>query len=259
MKLRMRMPGGSAPVEMEPEDTTELGLFMFLLEAQLNVPVHQLQLLTGFPPKPVDAELCAPLSSFLRNGDTVIVKQLTGEANIKRGATDGKYVPPASEKSCLVRRVVPGDNSCLFHAAAYVLENKSRTLGPSLRSKIAEVVLAHPKKFTTAFLGQPTAQYASWIQNPDTWGGAIELYILSFLYQTEIIALDLESNRLDRFGEEENYQVRCFVLYTGKHYDAMAMAPGFNMASESSDQVLFNPRDTRVLQRAVDWVKNGCR
>jgi ubiquitin thioesterase OTU1 len=227
-----------------------------MLEAETGIPAEIIRILSGFPPKPLalDDPTLTLAALGMQNGDTVIVQK--GEArDLKRGHSDGKYVPPSNPRGVFVRRVVPSDNSCLFHACAYVLENRSRDAGPSLRLKVAEVVAAHPQKFTTAFLGRPNPEYCMWIQDPRAWGGAIELSILAFIYQTEIVALDLSSSRIDRYGQSENYITRAFVVYTGNHYDAMAVAEQFG-ASELQDQVLFNSRDEKVLKNAVDFVRS---
>ena len=94
------------------------------------------------------------------------------------------------------------------------------------------------------------------LQEPDTWGGAIELAILSFVYCTEIVSLDVQTARMDVYGQGEGYVTRVFVLYTGKHYDAMAVAPTYG-APESQDQVMFNTRDERVMQKATQFVAEG--
>eukprot|EP00668_Euglena_longa_P044412 GGOE01059241.1.p1 GENE.GGOE01059241.1~~GGOE01059241.1.p1 ORF type:complete len:136 (+),score=27.72 GGOE01059241.1:126-533(+) len=102
--------------------------------------------------------------------------------------------------------------------------------------------------------GQPNIAYCSWIQENDTWGGAIELAILSFVYCTEIVSLDVQTGRMDIYGQTEGYVTRVFVVYTGRHYDAMAVAPYYG-ASESSDQVMFNVRDEKVLQKARQFIE----
>lgn len=93
----------------------------------------------------------------------------------------------------------------------------------------------------------------------DSWGGAIELDIAAFLYQTEIISLDTQSNRIDRFGLSEGYTTRAFVVYTGNHFDALAVTHPLTQAMEKDDQVLFNPRDERVMTNAEHYVRYECK
>eukprot|EP00667_Euglena_gracilis_P022351 EG_transcript_24839 len=251
MKVRVRSQQGMEVYELEPG--TCFGLLRFLLEEKSGIPAEEQKILVGFPPKALEANPDDTLEALgVRSGDQLIVER-AGKGEVKQGHTDGKYIPPAPEKGFFVRRPVPSDNSCLFHTAAYVLEGRSRSAGPSLRRRIAEVVAAHPGKFTEAFLGQPNIAYCSWIQEDDTWGGAIELAILSFVYCTEIVSLDVQTGRMDIYGQNEGYVTRVFVVYTGKHYDAMAVAPYYG-ASESSDQVMFNVRDEKVMQKARQFI-----
>jgi ubiquitin thioesterase OTU1 len=260
MKLRIRLPKTAAVQEFVLDDDTPWIQLLMILSSQLNTSPNNLKLLGGFPPRPIapDDELLM-LSTVVRDGDMLTV-QVGEAAVIKQGATDGKYVPPADDRALFFRRTMPGDNSCLFHACAYILKDKSRTLGPALRQECADVVLANPGKFTTSLLGQPPSQYVQWIRQPTSWGGGMELMVLSFLYQTEIIALDIESGTMQRFGETEGYSVRGFVVYTGNHYDAIGVSnPLKSSGLDRDDQVLFNPRDDKILERAVRFVREECK
>jgi ubiquitin thioesterase OTU1 len=214
--------------------------------------------LTGFPPKPIQADETALLVTIFKENDTIIVQK--GEAMVKQGSTDGKYVAPSSDRATFVRRRMPSDNSCLFHAAAYVLRNKSRTDGPALRRECADTVLANKDVFNSTLLGRSPADYVQWLREPTSWGGMIELVVLSFLFQTEIVALDIQSARMERVGSDRNYVTRCFVVFTGNHYDAIAMSENhLGNGAEGDDQVLFNSRDQRVLDQAVRFVKSECK
>jgi ubiquitin thioesterase OTU1 len=229
--------------------------------AQLQVSVcnvtgllpEKQKLLTGYPPKPISVESdLLELRAALHDGDLVIVQ--AGEGIVRQGSTNGKYVQPTSARQILVRRAMPQDGSCLFHAAAYALRDKSRTLGPKLRQECAETVLANKDFFTPEILGRPTNEYVEWLRQPSSWGGAIELVILSFLSQTELIALDLSSGSVERIGVEQGYSTRAFLIYTGNHYDAVAMADTLSLSDERRDQVLFSATDERVVHKAVEFL-----
>ncbi|EKG04279.1 hypothetical protein TCSYLVIO_004666 [Trypanosoma cruzi] len=252
MKFRLRLPNSSQPVTFDVEETTPWIAFLHGVESRSGIVKERLRILSGYPPRVVDAADADLVGSLFRQGDTLIVQE--GEATVVRGLTRGRYVPPAHVKWHFVRRICPSDNSCLFHAAAYVLREKSRTDGPKLREECAAVVLANPDYFNELLLERPNSEYVQWIRQPTSWGGAIELIILSFLAQTEIIALDLESARMERFGQDMEYTVRAFVVYTGRHYDAIAMNPMYNSPRENEDQVLFNVRDEGVIARAERFV-----
>ena len=85
--------------------------------------------------------------------------------------------------------------------------------------------------------GKPNAEYCRWIQDPQRWGGAIELSILSEHYKREIAAYDIQTGRCDCYGQGRGYTQRAMLLYDGLHYDAMAVqsAPG---AAEATDITL---------------------
>jgi ubiquitin thioesterase OTU1 len=72
--------------------------------------------------------------------------------------------------------------------------------------------------------------------------------------------VDVLTLRVDRFGEGK-YLKRAFVLYTGIHYDAIALATG---SSQQSDQTLFIVSEDQedhilkqVLVLASEWKKKG--
>eukprot|EP00759_Apiculatamorpha_spiralis_P003177 PhF_6_TR11537/c0_g1_i1/m.18519/K13719/OTU1, YOD1; ubiquitin thioesterase OTU1 len=244
--LKYRAPQGKqGSFTVDPE--TPSSLIPFIIEKELQISADTFVVLTGYPPKPFD-QTKTVRELDLRTGMTLTVQAASSIGQAKQGHTDGKYVPPCDPKHYVVMRKVPGDDSCMFHAISYVLENKSRTGGFRLRSRIAEIVAAHPKKFTATYLGRPNLEYVSWILEPTSWGGAIELDILSFLFSTEIVAVDRESKRMHRFGETENYATRVFVAYSGKHYDALGLNAS-QTGGESDDQVLFNSRDEEAMKK----------
>ncbi|KAL0908987.1 hypothetical protein M5K25_023505 [Dendrobium thyrsiflorum] len=137
----------------------------------------------------------------------------------------------------IVRRVIPSDNSCLFNAVGFVMEHDQRK-APELRQVIAVAVASDPVKYNEAFLGKPNSDYCAWILNPEKWGGAIELSILSEYYGREIAAYDIQTTRCDLYGQSKGYGERVMLLYDGLHYDALAMSPSDN-APVDFDQTVF--------------------
>lgn len=85
---------------------------------------------------------------------------------------------------------------------------------------VAQYILARPLEYTAVVLGQEPRNYAQWIQQPDKWGGAIELAIFSDIYGVEIGSFDVQSGRMDLFGEGRGYRNRVYLQYTGIHYEA---------------------------------------
>jgi ubiquitin thioesterase OTU1 len=262
LKLRLRLPSTPAPLAMDVAGDTHLGVLPFFIEERADIPAHRIALSSGFPPRPLatDGDNAGRLvSDVLRSGDMLIVKDTgsEGSGELRRGHTNGKYVPPSHPQGILVRRNVPADNSCLFHSVSFVCEDRSRSGGPALRAQIRDAVLLNKSKFTALYLEQPPEQYARWIMQPTSWGGAIELTILSFLFQTEIVVCDLQSHRTEVFGTGENYTTRSFVAYTGTHYDALSVAGAMSQASEGADQVLFSSTDERAMEMGKRFAKSA--
>ena len=48
-----------------------------------------------------------------------------------------------------------------------------------MREIIANAVAADPENYSEAVLGRSNQEYCEWIQKSNSWGGAIELSILS--------------------------------------------------------------------------------
>lgn len=92
-----------------------------------------------------------------------------------------------------------------------------------MRHIIAQEVAADPSQYNDAVLGKSNAEYCSWIQRADSWGGAIEVAILSNYYGIEIDVVDIQNAIINRFGEDRNYGLRVFLLFDGIHYDPLYM------------------------------------
>ncbi|KAI8557596.1 hypothetical protein RHMOL_Rhmol04G0022000 [Rhododendron molle] len=111
-----------------------------------------------------------------------------------------RYIFIFNMEGAIVRRVIPSDNSCLFNAVGYVMDHDKHK-APELRQVIAATVASDPTQYSEAFLGKPNEEYCTWILNPEKWGGAIELAILSDYYGREIGAYDIQTSRCDLYGQ----------------------------------------------------------
>jgi hypothetical protein len=76
-----------------------------------------------------------------------------------------------------------------------------------------------------------------------------ELSIFSTHYRTEISSIDVETGRIDRFGEGASYPSRAILLYSGIHYDATSLAPTPG-APLDFHETLFPVGDKGVLAAA---------
>ncbi|KAJ2882163.1 ubiquitin-specific protease otu1 [Coemansia aciculifera] len=152
----------------------------------------------------------------------------------------------------LVRRTVPSDNSCLFRSLCSVLGQVGLT-SERLREMVCQGILENPELYNEAVLEKPIAEYCHWISQSSSWGGGIEMAILSETFSVEICSIDISSLRIDRFGEEK-YTRRVILLYSGIHYDYVAFASSAN-APRDFDQTEFGVVlgvDDAVLAAAVE-------
>ena len=92
---------------------------------------------------------------------------------------------------------MPSDNSCLFTAFGGALQDQ--ITAPQLRRMMADYIREHPQQFTEAVLEAKPEQYCQKIQDPDRWGGGIELSILSTLFNIQICTYDVQVRRVTPF------------------------------------------------------------
>lgn len=200
----------------------------------------------GHPPKPVDLSTTnAPIASLgVTNGVTLIVSSGAGSSTpvrpapvVSAVASSSKPTVPAAAAPApkpapaaktlprvtarygdqhLILRRVPDDNACLFHAAALVLTPGAADGSTKLRRIVADAVLGDRETYSEPVLGQSPEAYARKMLEPNAWGGAIELAILSAHFRTEIDSCDIKSGRIDRFGEGQ-YSSRVLLVYAGIH------------------------------------------
>lgn len=70
------------------------------------------------------------------------------------------------------------------------LDNPSQVL----RQQVAEYILNHPQEYNSVILGEDPVRYTTRMKQMDTWGGAIELSILSDIYSIEISSIDVKAS-----------------------------------------------------------------
>lgn len=235
-----------------------------LLSEIFSLNGTDVQILSGFPPKPVNlADASATLESLgICSGDTLIVDEKQGTSSGGSEASkvkDTKQVEQdahfahitESQLNCpgiLMRKVVPSDNSCLFTSVGYVLGGKvDPTCGQYMRKIIAEAVSTDTETYSEAMLGKPNKDYCSWILKPDSWGGAIELSILSNFYGMEMAVVDTINAIVNRFGEDKSYAHRVFLIFDGIHYDPLFLEP---LTPDGTIQTMFPAEDEGMLEKA---------
>ncbi|KAI9793126.1 MAG: ubiquitin-specific protease otu1 [Candelina submexicana] len=178
-------------------------------------------------------------------------------AQNKSLAMDAPEIPMPSRASTLVLRVMPDDNSCLFRAFGSAFLGTMDSMN-ELRSLIAQSIQAESETYSEVVLEQKPDQYCMWIQNEDAWGGGIELSILSKHFDIEICSIDVQSLRVDRYNEGR--AKRCIIVYSGIHYDTIALSPSdapytHAHAPPEFDEKVFDTADDVILNKALELCK----
>lgn len=118
-----------------------------------------------------------------------------------------------------------------------------------MRRLIADSVAADPVRFNAAILdNKSNAEYCRWIVDESSWGGAIELNILSEHLGVEIAVVNSQTGRIDRFGEDANYPHRILLMYDGVHYDPLVL----ESADGSRRTTMFSTHDDEVMSMAME-------
>jgi ubiquitin thioesterase OTU1 len=163
-------------------------------------------------------------------------------------------VPSPEHAGTVVLRIMADDNSCLFRAVGAAVMGGMDTM-TELRSIVAQTIQEQPHVYSDVVLDKKADDYCRWIQTEDAWGGAIELNILSKHFGVEICSIDVQTLRVDHFNEGQG--ARCFVVYSGIHYDTIALSPSdppfaHAYAPPDFDTRIFDAADPVILEKALE-------
>ncbi|XP_065910864.1 ubiquitin thioesterase OTU1-like [Dysidea avara] len=221
------------------------------IQQNTKIDLNRQKILYGYPPKELllhDGSVSlAELG--LRSGETLIVEEQSSPI-----ASGGKITHRVTGKEKpspkLVRKIVPADNSCLFKSISLLVTNASVTV-QELRELVAGIIMSDPDKYSTAMLGRSNEQYTEWIMKDESWGGAIELSILSDSYETELHVVDVQTNRIDKFGQEKQYLTKALLIYDGIHYDPLVCQ------SDSDEVTMFSVDDEVIATQALNMAREA--
>jgi hypothetical protein len=188
------------------------------------------------------------------------------------GAREGDAYPLAA--ACLRVQRVPNDGDCLFSAVAFCeLGDSGRA--PLLRAAAVDAVLAAPERFPESALGAPRGEYAARMRAPGEWGGELELAVLAAARKIDIAVAALPEApgatlRLYPVAEAAAAAAaaevaaaparRCYLIYTGTHYDAVRRFDGAGpalFASADADESVRRLADAlrAAAAKPKTWVR----
>ncbi|KAK5107212.1 hypothetical protein LTR62_001619 [Meristemomyces frigidus] len=150
--------------------------------------------------------------------------------------SDPPEIPVPALDGIMLLRVMPDDNSCLFRALSSAVLGSALDGMTELRSVVAQTIQSQPDLYTKGMLEKEPSDYCAWIQREDSWGGGIELSILSQHFDIEICSVNVQDVRVDVFNEGRS--TRCILVYSGIHYDVLAVSP-YSGADPEFDRKVF--------------------
>jgi ubiquitin thioesterase OTU1 len=276
IRIRLRAPNGQHTLSLD--DNAAVSDLLTAITTSTDLPLYHLK--WGFPPQPLDPSLYG-LSTPLKDTDLklngaqiMVIAQATGdpseaatkesEATTSQPAAaaplslqrkespvlkDTPEVPVPSRGGTIVLRVMPDDNSCMFRALGSAVLTDTLDSMTELRSLVAQAIQRDPEYYNEAILQRPPDEYCKWISYADSWGGGIELSILSQEFDIEIASINVQDLRVDRFNEGRPR--RAVLVYSGIHYDTIAFVPAGSSTYSSEDDVkLFDADDEVMLEAA---------
>ncbi|KPI43724.1 putative ubiquitin thioesterase otu1 [Cyphellophora attinorum] len=278
MRFRARHPDGRQVV-ISIEDSATVGQLRAAIREKLSIPKFDLKY--GFPPKslklddfPDDTSLLAAEIS-LNNESVQVIPPSEPESTIK-AASAAMVKPPAvpkkakpnptdalqetpeirfpSESATVVLRVMPDDNSCMFRAISTAVSgDQDVDHVTNLRWQCANYITERPDIYNKAILGKEPAKYSAWIQQESSWGGEIELDILSRILGIEIDACIIDPYQVQRYNE--GAADRIILIYSGIHYDTLAVSP----APDGDIGAELDMRRFSTVGHDFDYVLEGAK
>lgn len=271
IRIRLRAPNGQHTLSLD--DNAAVSDLLSAISNATDLPLFELK--WNFPPQPLDPSLYG-MSTLLKDTDLklngaqiIVIGQATGDPSeqaqteqpqsdtellsLKRkevaALKDTPEVPVPDRGGTVVMRVMPDDNSCMFRALGSAVLTGELDSMDELRSLVAQGIQNNPELYNEATLEKTPDEYCKWITNPNSWGGGIELSILSQHFDIEIASVNVQDLRVDRFNEGQARRV--ILVYSGIHYDTIAFVPrGVSPLDSENDTKLFDAQDDVILEAA---------
>ncbi|OLL22818.1 putative ubiquitin thioesterase otu1 [Neolecta irregularis DAH-3] len=260
MKLRARHSKGIDTLTL-PDDATVADLLGAIMSVAGSTDFF---VKAGYPPKTIDVsnESRQLASLGIRHGEQMILAEIPsstpsapelsnstsqvkplGKPTLKKSYRDQDNMPPEMalpDGQYLTVRIMPDDNSCLFRSVSYTLMPALDTMH-ELRSRI-QIPCFNPAND----LSLPMSFNRIRQNSATLYWGYHEPAIFARHFGIEICSVDVATGRIDRF-ESDGATQQCYILYSGIHYDAIALSPMQGGPSEF-DQTVFPKSQEELIQ-----------
>ena len=214
----------------------------------INAKESNLKVIYGFPTKTIsnkeyDSLTLSDLSIFDKESLRIQLNDpLKPEEKEKDKQNEKNNNIIDYSKYSIKKKDIAADNSCLFNAVNFAI-NQNENSPEVIRGIISSEIMANPNEYNSAVLDKEPSDYCKWILNKETWGGGIELSILSKFFQIQIAVVDIQHITIEYFG---NYNRCIYLLYNNIHYDV------FYKEENGKITGIFNSYDQRVKQEIMD-------
>ncbi|KAF2096362.1 OTU-like cysteine protease [Rhizodiscina lignyota] len=267
MRMRVRGPSGVATLTLD--DSATVQELQSVISEKTSLPAFELK--SGYPPKALDlAQFDGTVklkdTGLKLDGEQLIavardqsatsdLLNLTRKPNPFDPATgnDPPEVPVPTHAGVMILRVMPDDNSCLFRALGTALMGDGLDIMHELRAMVAQGIQTNPELYNAAVLQKAPDAYCEWIQREDSWGGGIEIGLISQAFGVEVASINVQDLRVDKFNEAPlgsgEKRQRVILVYSGIHYDTIALSPDGCMVPEL-DIKQFDSEDDIILEKA---------
>ncbi|KAI8379125.1 ubiquitin thioesterase OTU1-like protein [Radiomyces spectabilis] len=242
MRVRIRHPQGSITLTNLQAEYTIAQLREAIAQAIHITTPQSIRVSGGYPPKGFTDDSATLQACGLRDGDTLNVT-LTETTNVPSPA-------PVAQTTTTTTTLPfdPQTMEAVQMRGGILRVRHDIQVANELRKVIAACIGENPAIYSDVMLGQERGKYMEWIQKSSAWGGAIELSIFSQHFGIEIDSIDVQTGRIDKFGEGA-YAERVLILYSGIHYDAVGLAPTIDSPPDF-DQTRFPVGDDALLPAA---------
>ena len=220
----------------------------------INLNGSNLNILYGFPPKTInnnqmdnltleDLSILDKESLRIQLIDQKLSNSDRNENRNKNNGINGNNFNVIDySKYSIKKKDIPADNSCLFNAINFAI-NQNSDNPEIIRGIISSEIMENPNEYNSGILGKDPDKYCKWIMDKETWGGGIELSILSKFFQIQIGVADIQHITIEYFG---NYDKCIYLLYNNIHYDV------FYKEENGKITGIFDTQDGNVKNEIMD-------